>query len=54
MSFLTSDEHWQFTLAGLNLTDDVHAIGGFYIAGGALAAVEWPKSAASLGVHGSL
>ncbi|HEV7716092.1 MAG TPA: TonB-dependent receptor, partial [Steroidobacteraceae bacterium] len=43
LSFLTSDEHWQFTLAGLNLSNDIHATGGFFIAGGALAAVEWPS-----------
>ncbi len=54
VSFLTSDEHWQFALAGLNLTDDVHATGGFYIAGGALAAVEMAESAAAVGIHGAL
>jgi iron complex outermembrane receptor protein len=41
---LTSpDEHWQFSLAGLNLTDRVYPIGGFYIAGGFIAATEWPS-----------
>jgi iron complex outermembrane receptor protein len=43
LSLTTADEHWQFTLAGLNLTDESYAIGGFYIAGGAISAVKWPN-----------
>jgi iron complex outermembrane receptor protein len=43
IGFETADAHWAFTLAGLNLSNDVHATGGFNIAGGALAAVEWPS-----------
>ncbi|HEU4624549.1 MAG TPA: TonB-dependent receptor [Steroidobacteraceae bacterium] len=43
LGFETADGHWAFTLAGLNLSNEVHATGGFNIAGGALAAVEWPS-----------
>lgn len=38
----TLDGHWQFTLAGENLGDEVYPVGGFFIAGGFIAAVEWP------------
>lgn len=43
LSLTTNDERWQFTLAGYNLTDEAYSIGGFYIAGGAIAAVKWPN-----------
>jgi iron complex outermembrane recepter protein len=43
LSLSTPDDHWQFTLAGYNLTDKVYPIGGFYIAGGFIAASEWPS-----------
>ena len=43
VSFATPDQHWQFILAGYNLTDRVYPIGGFYIAGGFIAATEWPS-----------
>jgi iron complex outermembrane receptor protein len=37
------DDHWKFTVAGENLTDKVYAVGGFYIAGGFIAATQWPS-----------
>lgn len=43
ISLSTPDDHWQFTLAGYNLTDKIYPIGGFYIAGGFIAATEWPS-----------
>ena len=43
VTLTTPGEHWQFNLAGLNLTDRVYPIGGFYIAGGFIAATEWPS-----------
>lgn len=43
VSLSTPDDHWMFTLAGLNLTNRIYATGGFYIAGGLLAAVKWPS-----------
>ncbi len=39
----TPNDHWRFTLAGFNLTDKVYPVGGFYIAGGFIAATEWPS-----------
>jgi iron complex outermembrane receptor protein len=42
-SLTTLDGHWRFTLAGNNLSNKVYPIGGFYIAGGAIAASEWPS-----------
>jgi len=43
LTLATPDEHWQFTLSGLNLTNKVYPIGGFFIAGGFIAASEWPS-----------
>lgn len=43
LSLSTPDDHWLFTLAGYNLTDKIYPIGGFYIAGGFIAASEWPS-----------
>lgn len=42
-TFATRDDHWQFTLAGYNLTNKIYPIGGFDIAGGFIAATEWPS-----------
>ena len=42
IAFGTLDDHWRFTLAGENLGDEVHPVGGFFIAGGFISAVEWP------------
>jgi len=43
VSLATPNDHWRFTLAGFNLTDKVYAVGGFYIAGGFIAATQWPS-----------
>lgn len=43
LSLSTPDDHWLFTLAGSNLTNKIYPIGGFYIAGGFIAASEWPS-----------
>jgi iron complex outermembrane recepter protein len=43
LTLTTTDEHWQYTLGGYNLTNRIYPIGGFYIAGGFLAASEWPS-----------
>jgi outer membrane receptor protein involved in Fe transport len=43
LTLTTADEHWQYTLGGYNLTNRIYPIGGFYIAGGFLAASEWPS-----------
>lgn len=42
-TFATRGDHWQFTLAGYNLTNKIYAIGGFDIAGGFISSTEWPS-----------
>jgi iron complex outermembrane receptor protein len=37
------DNHWQFTIAGYNLTNKIYSVGGFYIANGLVASTEWPS-----------
>jgi iron complex outermembrane receptor protein len=44
ISLIPDGSHWEFTLAGHNLTDEEYAVGGFYIAGGFLAAVKYPST----------
>lgn len=39
----TLDDHWEFTLAGFNLTNKIYSTGGFYIFNGIIAATEWPS-----------